>query len=46
LGDTITVSYEVTEIDEARRRACGKVEVTKQDGTLCAVAEHILKWVK
>jgi acyl dehydratase len=46
LGDTITVSYEITEIDEVKRRTAAKVEVTKQDGTLCAVAEHILKWVK
>jgi 3-hydroxybutyryl-CoA dehydratase len=46
LGDTITVSYEIMAVDEAKRRASAKVEVTKQDGTLCAVAEHILKWVK
>jgi 3-hydroxybutyryl-CoA dehydratase len=45
LGDTITVSYEVTKVDEVKRRTSAKVEVTKQDGTLCAVAEHILKWV-
>jgi 3-hydroxybutyryl-CoA dehydratase len=44
-GDTITVSYEITARDEARRRTTAKVEVANQDGALVAVAEHILKWV-
>jgi 3-hydroxybutyryl-CoA dehydratase len=45
LGDTITVTYRVTEIDEARRRSRAKIEIVTQAGTLVAVAEHILKWV-
>ena len=45
LGDTITVAYTIAEVDPARRRARAKVEVTNQKGELCAVAEHLLKWV-
>lgn len=45
LGDTITVTYRVAEIDPVRRRARSAIEVTNQDGAVVAVAEHILKWV-
>lgn len=44
-GDTITVDYEIDTIDAERRRATGAIRVTNQDGTLVAVATHILKWV-
>lgn len=46
LGDTITVAYTIAETDPARRRSRAKVEVTNQAGELCAVAEHLLKWVR
>ena len=46
LGDTITVTYTIAEVDQERRRARAKVEVTNQRGELVAVAEHLLKWVK
>ena len=45
-GDTITVDYRISAIDPERRRATGDIKITKQDGTLVAVATHILKWVK
>jgi acyl dehydratase len=45
LGDTITVTYEITEIDPERRRSTASIDVTNQDGALVAVAKHILKWV-
>jgi acyl dehydratase len=45
-GDTITVDYRITAIDLERRRATSDIQVTKQDGTLVAVATHVLKWVK
>lgn len=44
-GDTITVNYEVTEIDEKRRRSSAAIKVTNQKGETVAVATHILKWV-
>ncbi|MFI4988386.1 MAG: MaoC family dehydratase [Alphaproteobacteria bacterium] len=46
LGDTVTVTYRIIEIDPARRRSRAKVEVANQHGELCAVAEHLLKWVQ
>ena len=45
LGDTITVVYEVSEIDVERRRSTAKIEVTNQGRELVAVGAHILKWV-
>ena len=44
-GDTLTVAYEICEIDEERRRSTGDIRVTNQDDTLVAVAKHILQWV-
>ena len=44
-GDTITVNYEVTEIDEERRRSSATIEVTNQKGDIVAIATHVLKWV-
>ena len=44
LGDTITVSYQVTEVDNVARRTRSDIEV-KVGERLCAVATHILKWV-
>jgi acyl dehydratase len=44
-GDTITVTYTITEVDQVRRRSRSKVEVASQQGETVAVAEHILKWV-
>jgi acyl dehydratase len=45
LGDTITVTYTIAEIDPVRRRSRSRIEVTNQQGRTVAVAEHILKWV-
>lgn len=45
LGDTVTVTYAVTSIDEKRQRSEAKVEVSNQRGELVAVATHIMKWV-
>lgn len=46
LGDTITVTYRIAEIDIERRRSRAEVKVTNEAGELCAVAEHLLKWVR
>jgi acyl dehydratase len=44
-GDTVTVDYTIASIDVERRRSNGDIKVTNQDGTLVAVATHILQWV-
>ena len=45
-GDTITVTYTVASIDRDKLRATADIKITNQDGTLVAVATHLLKWVK
>jgi acyl dehydratase len=45
IGDTVTVDYEVTEVDRERSRTTASVRVQNQDGETLAVAQHILKWV-
>ncbi|CAN5235165.1 MaoC/PaaZ C-terminal domain-containing protein [soil metagenome] len=46
IGDTITVNYVVTGIDNAKARSEAKVEVTNQHDETVAVATHIMKWVR
>lgn len=45
-GDTVNVTYTIKEVDVERRRTRAQVDVVNQDGTLVAVGEHLLKWVK
>jgi acyl dehydratase len=45
VGDTITVTYRVAEIDLIKRRARSDVTVQNQDDETVAVGQHILKWV-
>ena len=45
-GDTITVSYTIASIDREKLRATADIKIIKQDGTLVAVATHLLKWVR
>lgn len=46
IGDTVTVTYQISQIDLEKRRTQATVRVTKQTGELVAVADHLLKWVK
>jgi len=46
IGDVLTAQYRVEDTDEARGRSEAVCEVRKQDGTLCLVARHIMKWVR
>jgi acyl dehydratase len=43
IGDTVTCTYEIVGVDEARRRTEGRIEMTNQHGETVAVATHILK---
>ena len=45
IGDTVTVSYRIKDIDAKSRRSRSDITVTNQRGETVAVAEHILKWV-
>jgi acyl dehydratase len=45
IGDTITVTYTVREIDVVKRRSVASIVITNQMGKEVTVATHILKWV-
>ena len=45
IGDTITVTYRIAEIDPRGAARAPAPQVSNQDGTLVAIAQHILKWV-
>ena len=45
-GDTITVDYRIANIDSEKLRATADIKITNQDGTLVAIATHLLKWVR
>lgn len=44
IGDTLTVTYTITEIDQAADKSFAAIEITNQRGELVAVATHILKF--
>ncbi|HWI45045.1 MAG TPA: MaoC/PaaZ C-terminal domain-containing protein [Rubrobacter sp.] len=45
IGDTITVTYTISEIDEENLRTRANIEVANQRGEVCTVAQHILKFL-
>ena len=46
IGDTVNLTYTITEIDPVKRQSKASIEVKNQRGELVAVATHILRWVK
>ena len=46
IGDTVSLTYTITEIDPVKRQSRADIKVVKQDGTLVAVAQHIIRWVR
>jgi acyl dehydratase len=46
IGDTVTLTYTVTEVDPAKRRARSEIRIVNQNGDLVGVAQHILAWVE
>lgn len=45
IGDTVTVKYTCTEIDYENSKTFAKIEITNQNGELCTVGTHILKFL-
>ena len=45
IGDTVTVNYSVTDIDDVKKRTIASIEVKNQNGDLVAVGKHIMKWL-
>jgi len=46
LGDTVTLTYTITEVDPVKRRSRSEIKIVNQNGELVGVAQHILAWVK
>ena len=46
IGDTLTLTYTITDIDLAKRRSRSDIKVVNQRGELVGVAQHILAWVQ
>lgn len=46
LGDTVTVSYEIAEVDRAAGKSLAKMEAINQRGELLAVGTHVMRWAK
>jgi 3-hydroxybutyryl-CoA dehydratase len=46
IGDTVTLTYTIAEIDAQKRQSLADIRVVKQSGDLVAVARHVIRWVK
>ena len=46
LGDTVTLTYTIAEVDPQKGQSLADIEVMNQNGVRVAVARHILRWVK
>jgi 3-hydroxybutyryl-CoA dehydratase len=46
IGDTITITYRIVSADAERMRTVADVSLANQSGTVCAVASHIMRWLK
>jgi 3-hydroxybutyryl-CoA dehydratase len=46
IGDTIQLDYKITAVDEAKNRTIADITINNQRNELCAVATHIMTWLK
>jgi acyl dehydratase len=46
IGDTVTFTYTVREVDAAKRQSIAEIEGRNQRGELIAVAKHVMRWVR
>lgn len=45
IGDTLTATYRVEELDEGAGRHRARVEVSNQNGDLCLAGTHVMRWL-
>lgn len=45
-GDTVDVVYTVENVDEEKSRSVADIRVSKDDGELVAVAQHLMKYIR
>jgi acyl dehydratase len=46
IGDTVTLTYTIKDVDPVRRRSTSEISVVNQRGEQVGIGSHILKWVK
>ena len=46
IGDTVTLTYTIAEVDAQKRQSLADIRAVNQNGDIVAVARHILRWVK
>jgi 3-hydroxybutyryl-CoA dehydratase len=46
IGDTVTLTYTIAEVELQKRQSLADISVVNQNGVLVTVARHILRWVK
>lgn len=46
IGDTVSLTYTIAEIDPVKRQSRADIKVVRQNGDLVGVAQHIMRWVK
>jgi acyl dehydratase len=46
IGDTVTLTYTIAEVDAQRLRSLADITAINQNGVEVAVARHVLRWVK
>ncbi len=46
IGDTVSLTYTIAEVDPAKRQSRADIKVVNQNGDLVGVAQHVMRWVK
>jgi acyl dehydratase len=46
IGDTVSLTYTIAEVDAVKRQSRADIKVTNQNGDLVGVAQHVMRWVK
>ena len=46
IGDTVTLTYTVAEIDAVKRQSVSDIKAINQNGDFVGVARHVMRWVK
>ena len=46
IGDTVTLTYTVAEIDPVKRQSISDLKVINQNGDLVAIGRHVMRWTK
>jgi acyl dehydratase len=46
IGDTVTLTYTIAEVDAEKLRSLADITAVNQNGVQVAAARHVLRWVK